>query len=281
MSLSILNSQDAKLNAVVGPMLQAINSMTAKEALAFYSQVAEIGSFGHEYSFLNKMLIHRQGGTLVAGFKAWAAYNRVPKGSGTAIIISSPWIKTGKKTVNGQEQTYTYLAGYGHCNVFDIKNTVILDPSKPDGVQVWKEKFQNISKRGLSADLDLVAVIQGLLKNNIAVSQELLEPNLGGYAQQGKIVLNSLFAAGEQYATLIHECAHIAAGHCDPACNLSTAQKECEVELVTALMLQKLGADSQFSLGYISNWSSRSAVTVDALKIAAIMTKVEKLLTLN
>jgi hypothetical protein len=277
MSLSILDSKDPLVNEKARRMAKLANSMSPEQSLEYYRKVIAIKTPGKKggYSPLNSFWITMDGGDCVAGYQAWAKYNRIPKQGCHGILIATPkWRKRTKK--DGREELY--LSGFGHCYVFDVSVTEILDPSKPDGFELWKAKYKNIEKRTGSADFNLAEAILKLQKAHIEVSQRLLQPALGGYAQKGRIVLNSLFSDEEQYSTLLHEIAHICAGHCEPNCTLDTATKECQVELVTALILEKAGVDSKFSIQYIANWSQRSNVVVDPLQLAAIMTKVEKIL---
>jgi len=201
----------------------------------------------HRYSFNNALLIELQapGTEAVAGFKAWQALGfQVSKGS-TAIYLRAPWIKKTADKDTGEIEPR--LIGYYPVAVFPIECTVEYQEGKrppelltpPKGDADWEHLFICWSRRLLTL-------------YGITVKEQNLG-NVYGMATHKNIRINSRLDIATKVTTLIHECAHIFAGHhTDPDKDLK--QREMEVEAVAYVLAAQLGTEHTAASDYLINY---------------------------
>ena len=229
---------ETALNRLEQDMLSG-HSQTFLEALKFWSQF-------HRYSFNNSILIMLQAPyTLqVAGYRAWQALGWQVKLGAKACFIRAPWLKRLPDPETGEIEPR--LVGYFPTAVFPIELTVEWEEGKrppepmiPATGDEWEHVYICWTRR--------LETIYGI---------QIKEQHLGnayGMASPSSIRINERLSFTHKATTLIHEAAHIFAGH-HQAEGKTLQQRELEVEATTYVLCAQLGQEHKGAVDYLLNY---------------------------
>lgn len=249
----------------------------------------------HTYSLNNVLLIARQkpDATLCASYNGWKKQNRyVKKGEkGIKIICPAPYKAATLKNVINQETGKEMLTADGK----PMKEVVeVIVPAYKVGYTF------DISQTEGEPLPEIIHNLEGELSNH---QKELKEALLKGspvpvffrqIAENGYynltekyIVVNKDLSERQMLKTLIHEIGHALLHNIDaPEAQVDLATKEVQAESIAYVVCQYFGMDtSEYSFGYISDWSTRKDVkelknSLEVIRSTSndIISKTEKLL---
>lgn len=288
------NMQD-KLKKLTEELERTVQQfMSGEKYMAFLSSMAKF----HKFSLNNQILIamQKKDATLCASYGAWKKnFGRyVKKGEeGIRIICPAPFKKkisrkvidekTGKpelmedgsfKKEIVEETVMRYTVGY----VWDISQTS--GEPLPEIVQPLDGDLDDDLKKVKKAILQICPVPVSF--------KPIVGETFGYYKTDTKeIVVDSTISEKDSLTTIIHEMAHAIMHNADaPGYKLSSMTKEVQAESVCYIVSKYFGLDtSQFSFGYIADWSSTKETpelkeSLEAIRNTAndIIAKVEKIL---
>jgi len=220
-----------------------------------------VNSF-YKYSFRNTMLIYAQGGKLCQSYKGWQKFNRqVMKGQKSRILVYVPIMYKDKKTDEIE------LRGFTLKPTFDISQTEILDPTKPD----IDLKYIHNSDIETSYTYDDIKSVMGKLFN-IPIIEEVMHETRG-YCDYSKIGINQASNNIDRIKTLFHELGHFNI-HKDS--NSSRAVKEIEAESVSYLVLSYMGIDYDLSAEYVRSWGNKE--TAEKIDYKSVLKTAENII---
>jgi hypothetical protein len=261
---------------------------TSKE---FKSLIAFVRRF-RKYAPFNAMLLHVQlpGASFVATASRWLSeYGRQVQATGRPLVILQPMGPV--------------------MFVFDVSDTVPVDPS----VQIPDEVLHPFETRnGVAGDV-LPQTIANAARDGVKVHLSREGSQSAGWirmAESGRfmefvtrmrpervtvmvpvryeLVLNSNLSAAAQYATLVHELAHLYCGHLgSPSQKLWPSRRgldkvirEFEAEAVSHLVCQRLGIDSpsdQYMAGYLEAQERLPEISLElVMKVAGDIERMGK-----
>ena len=265
------NMQD-KLKKLTEELERTVQQfMSGEKYMAFLSSMAKF----HKFSLNNQILIamQKKDATLCASYGAWKKnFGRyVKKGEeGIRIICPAPSFK--KEIV--EETVMRYTVGY----VWDISQTS--GEPLPEIVQPLDGDLDDDLKKVKKAILQICPVPVSF--------KPIVGETFGYYKTDTKeIVVDSTISEKDSLTTIIHEMAHAIMHNADaPGYKLSSMTKEVQAESVCYIVSKYFGLDtSQFSFGYIADWSSTRKTpelkeSLEAIRNTAndIIAKVEKIL---
>lgn len=238
-----------------------VNSLSSADSWKSYLTVQ---ARFHKYSFNNTILILLQcpHATHVAGMKTWNKLNRkVSKGSKGIVIFAPRFGEKEVKKKDGSVEVEKYIY-YTTVSVFDISQTEILDPNKPD-LAVTSMKAAEGAIKILDGE-EWGFLIEKLVafsnSNNCPVSFDYTDSGNGCYwPGLHKIQVKAENPVNQQVKTLIHEIAHSML-HKDAAdrAELDRADRELEAESVAYIVSKYMGFDtSDYSFGYLAGWAAQ------------------------
>lgn len=206
-------------------------------------------------------------------FPHWSPYNamllHVQNPAATYTATAARWRREFGRRVRPGARPLVVLVPFGPVGfVYDVADTDgpplpphVLSPLKMTG-RIDAEVF---SRTITNCDRDRILVVQ----------HEHMSPRLFGCVRRGKsvkmvVMLNASFDDATQYATLIHELAHVHCGHVGsdadrwwpPRDDLPLAEREFEAESVAWLVCQKAGIDPH-SERYLVNYRGRNGDVPD------------------
>jgi len=200
-----------KTKALIDNLIGKI--LDLKDSKDYENFLSKLSLF-HSYSFYNMCLISIQGGSQVAGFKAWEKMGRKVKKGSKAIYILAPTFYNQEKLNNetGETQTIQLIGGFRSIPVFDLTAT---EGKELPQMYVTSDK--------INLDIEQVAQLFSVQKVNYAE----LQYSLGGFINQyGIITLNTLRNKADMEATFIHELSHYILGHSNPESPKSKKTKD-------------------------------------------------------
>lgn len=196
----------------------------------------------HSYSINNIILawMQRPDFTLLAGYKAWQKHGRqVIKGE-RAIRILAPMTK---KIKSDDDEEKVLIRGFRPVSVFDISQT------EGDPVDVGCSDL-------ISGEVDFQSIVKAC-----PLPVHIKDLGLSNGNTNGKeINITPKENTAAMIATLIHEWAHVALGHCEEPGILfesdDRSSKEIEAETASYIVTTCLGLENNKSRYYIANWGA-------------------------
>lgn len=222
-----------------------------KETAIYKSFLKEVSRF-HHYSPNNISYLLQQlpTATKIAGAKKWETMNRRVKDGEIALEVLCPyWYKTGQLDAKGQPKRAMW---YNLKRVvYDISQTEIIDPTKPDVANqppLWQAKGES----ALYETIKDTIVTSGTMVVEVDVVSG--HPGaLGLYAPTLNVINIKNMNSAAMTQTLLHEWAHALT----PRKKYSYDQEEVIVESCAYIVAQALGitAESETSsFVYITHW---------------------------
>ncbi|AXH37476.1 ImmA/IrrE family metallo-endopeptidase (plasmid) [Humibacter sp. BT305] len=228
----------------------------------------------HAYSLSNVLLILSAcpEASQVAGFRKWLTLGRAVRKGERGIRIIGYSTKKSTRTNDDGEEEETRSPRFPILSVFDISQTEIVDPELADAGELT-HRLEGGDDHGIIAALTAYLEREGWM-----VIREAMAGEKNGYARpEGRTVaIREDLSPAQAAKTLIHETAHILAGHVDDIAGYTEhrGRAETEAESVAYVVAGMLGLDtSAYSIGYIAGWADadtaliRSTATV-VLRVA-------------
>ena len=211
----------------------------------------------HNYSFGNVLLIARQkpDATHVAGMWSWNQLGRRVKRGEKGIAILAPMIaKTRKDEAKGEESKPPSLLGFRRVYVWDEAQTE--GASLPEPEKVTGEVGQYLDR------LRDYVIAQGITLEY----DESIAPALGA-AFGSTIRLLPGQEKAEEFATLVHELAHLALKHTERRTATTKTVRETEAEAIAFVVSKAIGlTTSTASADYINLYHGNAALLTESLE---------------
>jgi len=159
--------------------------------------LAAMGRF-HRYSLHNVMLITLQKPTAshVAGFHTWKKLGRFVRKGEKAIFILAPMVRTKENAEAEEQGGNRVLLGFRGCGVFDYSQTEGCELPSIGLVAGDPSEYQERLTKFVAA-------------HGIALSYDQAIRPARGISEGGKITLLPGMPPAENFATLVHELAHL------------------------------------------------------------------------
>lgn len=220
----------------------------------------------HTYSLNNMILakIQRPDCKLLAGYKAWIKKGRKVRKGEKAIRILAPMIKKGINVSDeGDDEEFVIIKGFKPVSVFDISQT------DGDPVDVGCSDL-------ISGDVNFDTLVKAC-----PVPVHIKDLGLSNGNTDGKTInITPKKNKAAMCATLIHEWAHVALGHCkDNGILFETEErnaKEICAETCNFIICSAIGIDNQKkSRLYIGNWgANKEELQSEGKKIISVAEKI-------
>lgn len=219
----------------------------------------------HTYSFCNQMLIARQkpSATYVAGFHKWLELHRYVRKGEKGIAILAPMITTklqrdGKAAAAGDEETSKAgprLIGFKVVYVFDVKQT--------EGEALAEYDKENVQGDPGEMTAQLIASMKG---REIGVEWDPSIAPAQGCQFQNTIKLLPGQSPAEEFATLVHECAHALLHRGERRQQTTKTIRETEAEAVSFIVATAKGLQcGRSSSDYIQMYDGNTATLMESL----------------
>lgn len=217
----------------------------------------------HAYSLSNVLLIlsARPEASQVAGFRKWLTLGRaVRKGERGIRVIGYSTKKNTHVNDDGEEEE-TRSPRFPILSVFDISQTDVVDPELAAAGELTRQIEG-------ADDYGIIAALTGYLeREGWTVTREPMPGQKNGYARpEGRTVaIREDLSPAQAAKTLIHETAHILAGHVDDLAGYveHRGRAETEAESVAFVVAGMLGLDtSAYSIGYIAGWADADTALI-------------------
>lgn len=197
----------------------------------------------HSYSINNIMLAwaQRPDFSLLAGYKAWKKRGRQVIRGERAIRILAPMTR---KIKSDDDEETLIIRGFRPVSVFDLSQT------EGDPVDVGCSDL-------ISGGVDFESIVKAC-----PVHVHIKDLGLSNGNTNGKeINITPKENTAAMCATLIHEWAHVALGHCEESGILFETDEKSEIEAETAsyIVTTCLGLENDKSRLYIGNWGGNKA----------------------
>jgi hypothetical protein len=208
------------------------------EALEWWSKL-------HAYSFNNALLIRMQcpHTQAVAGYKRWQELGYQVKRGATAIWLRAPWLRKETDPLTGE--IVNRLIGYFPVAVFPFELTVefeegkqLPDPLQPPTGADFEHLYICWTRR--------LTTLYGIKCSEMHIGR------VYGMASPTSIRINARMDFPQKAAALMHETAHILAGHHKSGKSLQ--QREMEVESATYVLCRMLGVEHPAAADYLINY---------------------------
>lgn len=231
-------------------LLATLKTELGKPGKSLLPLLGVMSRFPH-YSLSNQLLIlaQRPDASRVMGFRAWqkAGYS-VRKGE-TGIAIYAPMLLKHRDAERDDTDTgdASPRLAYRIVYVFDIRQV------EPLPGTVTTDAIAPAEASASHAALTCLEQLKAhLLGHNVELAYETLPRGSYGYTDGRRITVNDALAPAAEFATLVHETAHVRlhfqAGETRP--DLTT--RETEAEAVAYLLCAQLGLpDTDLSIEYI------------------------------
>ena len=200
----------------------------------------------HHYSWNNSILIHMQGGTMVAGYKAWQKKGRQVRKGSKGIFILAPL--TVKKTNEETGEERRILIGFRGACVFDVSQT--------DGPELPKVELTLLEGEAPSGMRDrLVTMVE---EEGYSYETGDCGSAYGFTDPLTKVVrVREGMSDAQTAQTVTHELAHIMLHHTEgydyQGCR---GEAEVEAESVAYVVAGLLGLPTEnVSFPYVTGWS--------------------------
>lgn len=196
----------------------------------------------HSYSINNIILawMQKPNFTLLAGYKAWEKRGRQVIRGERSIKILAPMVK--KIKTEDDEETLI-IRGFRPVSVFDISQT------EGDPVDVGCSDL-------ISGNVDFDSILKACPLHVHMKDLGLINGNTNGH----EINITPKENEAAMIATLIHEWAHVALGHCEEPGILfesdNRSSKEIEAETTSYIVTSYLDLENNKSRLYIGNWGA-------------------------
>lgn len=196
----------------------------------------------HSYSINNTILAWMQcpDFTLLAGFKAWQKRGRQVRKGERAIRILAPMTR---KIIDDDDEETVIIRGFRPVSVFDVSQT------EGDPVDVGCSDL-------ISGNVDWETIVKAC-----PLPVHIKDLGLSNGNTNGKeINIAPKENTAAMCATLIHEWAHVALGHCKEQGILyetdEISAREIEAETAAYIVTTCLGLENNKSRLYIANWGA-------------------------
>ena len=218
----------------------------------------------HSYSFCNQLLIARQkpSATRVAGFHKWLELKRYVRKGEKGIAILAPMItklpRDGKAAAAGDEETSKAgprLIGFKVVYVFDVKQT--------DGEPLAEYDKENVQGDPGEMTTQLIAAMKG---REITVEWDASIAPAYGCQFGNTIKLLPGQPSAEEFATLVHECAHALLHRGERRQQTTKTIRETEAEAVSFIVATARGLQcGRSSSDYIQMYDGNTETLMESL----------------
>ncbi|GGI42732.1 hypothetical protein GCM10010988_40510 [Cnuibacter physcomitrellae] len=217
----------------------------------------------HSYSLSNVLLILGQcpEASQVAGFRKWLTLGRAVRKGERALRIIGYSTKKGTRLNDDGEEEETRSPRFPILSVFDISQTDVVDPELAAAGELTR-RIEGTDDHGI-----ITALTGYLEREGWSVKREPMAGQKNGYARPaGRVVaIREDLSPAQAAKTLIHEAAHILAGHVDDVDDYAEhrGRAETEAESVAYVVAGMLGLDTAaYSIGYIAGWADADTALI-------------------
>jgi hypothetical protein len=268
--LSSVIADDPKTQSLIDSierMIERIANSTDEAAKqAFIRNFFEFAGKFYNYSMHNQFLIWiqtRGRATHVAGAKQWEQnFGRTVRDFGSGISILMPIISKDKaepvSEMDPEAKKKPSRMFFKTVKVYDVSSTVPI-PGHPKSFEPVSRKQWSIdSNEDVEEIKQYMAALDAWVKEqNIQVSYEDLDPELGGYSAGGKVAINNLFKGINLFSTYVHEVAHEILHWKDKDKKSSKMEKEIDAESTAFIVLSHFGFETKDTSNYLAMWRAK------------------------
>lgn len=238
--------QEDRLQTALQTLEHGIDSILTSEGFAAYLKT--MARF-HSYSSSNVILIRAQEpeATKVAGYRKWQELGRQVKKGEKGIAILVPHKRRVGPKEDKDDEVVSIVSNFGVGTVFDVSQTEG-DPL-PEAPAV--QTIDGASDVGMSLYVDLLDYLD---EQGITIAREKTKPANGYYSPLLNHIGIGMHIDGDQATkTLMHEMAHMVAGH---TLGMDHRDVETVAESAAFVVLQHYGIDSaEYTFPYVATWA--------------------------
>ncbi|WP_188761009.1 ArdC-like ssDNA-binding domain-containing protein [Cnuibacter physcomitrellae] len=217
----------------------------------------------HTYSLSNVLLLLQQcpEASQVAGFRKWLTLGRAVRKGERGLRIIGYSTKKGTRLNDDGEEEETRSPRFPILSVFDVSQTDVVDAE----LAAAGELTQRIEG---TDDHGIIAALTGHLeREGWSVKREPMPGRKNGYARPSdrSVAIRADLSPAQAAKTLIHETAHILAGHVEDLDDYAEhrGRAETEAESVAYVVAGMLGLDTAaYSIGYIAGWADADSALI-------------------
>lgn len=243
----------AALETQIADAIQDLEDRMAQGQSQAFIEALEWWSQFHRYSFNNVLLImlQRPEAIQVAGFRTWERLGFHVKRGERAIYVRGPIFKKELDPQTGD--IVEHLIGYMPMPVFDISQTAEWpekqppEPILPATGAEWESLYRHW--------VELLTTKHGY------TVKEGPTGTAYGMARETTILINEHLGVAHKAPVLLHEVAHIVAGHTlkkeekgQDTMEWTLQDRECQVEAAAFVLCRMLGADHPAAVDYLLNY---------------------------